>query len=82
MASSASSPAEPDHTTPDEDDIVLMERSAPHHRLPNQHDLDADDDQVRWTEGAATWADFDDLDDALPPLAGGSNDDQPSVFGA
>jgi len=44
------------------------------HRWPNQHDLDSDDDQVIWTEDAAAWADFDDLEDAILPH-GAADDD-------
>lgn len=65
MTSRTSPPAEPNRA-PKEDDVIV-EHSALHRRLPNQHDLDIDDDQVLWTEGAARWADFDDMDEAFRP---------------
>lgn len=73
------SPDAPDPSPREEDDIVLSERGAFHHRLPNQHDLDGDDDQVIRTERAAPWADFDDLEGGMSPHAGTPDDDRPST---
>lgn len=74
-----SGPGEP-VPPPSDDDRVLFEYSLPRHRLPNQHDLDSDDDEVIWAEGGAPWADFDDLEDAVFPPAGPDDERRPMAL--
>lgn len=52
---------------PLDDDVIISEHGPLRHRLPNQHDLDSDDDQAIWNAGAAPWLDLDDLEDAVWP---------------
>lgn len=63
---------------PRDEDVIISERSTLRHRLPNQHDLDSDDDRVIWSAGVAPWPDFDDLEDAASPHRAPENSQRPA----
>ena len=63
---------------PLDDDVIITERGALRHRLPNQHDLESDDDRVIWGAGATPWPDFDDLEDAASPHRGPDESQRPA----